>query len=111
MIITPWGAHDVLGKNPDLVKLITIMPGQRLSLQSHQYRTEVWAAPRPGLRGSKAGVEFDLLVGHTYIIPQGMKHRLWNPTDQILSVVELIYGEYDPEDITRYEDDYGRSTT
>lgn len=111
MIKTPWGSWDILATKPDVVKILTLDPGQRLSLQSHNFRTEIWIATQPGLRGLKSGKEFDLEPGINYLIPEGSRHRLWNPTDERLSVVELIFGRYSENDITRYEDDYGRSTT
>ena len=45
----PWGefrrfVHD----EPCTVKLITVLPGERLSLQSHKHRSEMWVFLDPG---------------------------------------------------------------
>jgi hypothetical protein len=37
-----------------------------------------------------------------------MRHRLINPTEFAVSVVEVIKGRYDESDIIRYQDAYGR---
>lgn len=38
----PWGWYEVLHDGDYKVKRIHVMPGKRLSLQSHQHRAERW---------------------------------------------------------------------
>ena len=39
----PWGEYQVIIRGSDwLVKVITVLPGHRLSLQSHKNRFEEW---------------------------------------------------------------------
>jgi mannose-1-phosphate guanylyltransferase/mannose-6-phosphate isomerase len=42
-------------------------------------------------------------------VPQGATHRLENPGDAPLEIVEVQTGSYlDEDDIVRFQDDYGR---
>lgn len=106
----PWGCYDVLSESSYCkVKEITIDPGQRLSLQSHEKRQEQWTAVRGRIEVIIDDEAFVLMPGDTIKIPQGAKHRAWNVTEEPVSFIEVQTGEYFGEDdITRYEDDYGR---
>ena len=106
----PWGAWYVLDEGPDYkVKRIHVMPGKRLSLQSHQFRAENWIV----VKGT-ALVQVDdqvctLKPGEMTTILQGAKHRLTNEGSDELVIVEVQRGSSTAEsDITRYEDDFGR---
>ena len=47
----------------------------------------------------------------TYI-PKNCKHRLSNPNNSILTLIEVQNGDYlGEDDIIRYEDAYGRGNT
>ena len=51
----------------------------------------------------------ELKRGDYIFIKQGQKHRLINPGKELLQVVEVQIGNYlGEDDITRYEDCYGR---
>ena len=73
----PWGKFEIIHQEPGItIKIITVKPYQRLSLQSHQERDEIWL-----LLAGKALCEiFELLEemkkGIAYIIPREIKHRL-----------------------------------
>jgi mannose-6-phosphate isomerase-like protein (cupin superfamily) len=103
-----WGTFQVLGENPVCVKILTVNPHSRLSLQTHEHRSEVWYALTDGLQAIIGDRLIDLKPLHRYGIGQGVEHRLINPTDKPLQVVELMYGVYDEADIFRIQDDYGR---
>jgi mannose-6-phosphate isomerase len=108
-MIRPWGEYQVLGENPVCVKVITVNPNSRLSLQVHEHRSEIWFALESGL----TAVVGDNLVALEPLqrirVGQGEKHRLINDTDKPLQVIELMYGMYDENDIFRLEDDYDRN--
>ena len=38
----------------------------------------------------------------------GERHRMANPTDAPVRVLEVCWGHFDDDDIVRLEDDYGR---
>ena len=43
----PWGRFEQFTHNEvSTVKLITVAPGQRLSLQVHEHRDELWVVTR-----------------------------------------------------------------
>ncbi len=84
-------------------------PGQKLSLQRHQYRAEHWVV----VRGS-AVVQInesvqELATNESVYIPAGAIHRLENNGDQDLQVIEVQTGSYlGEDDIERIDDAYGR---
>lgn len=111
----PWGGWKVVHVEPAAtVKILTVMPGQMLSLQSHEFRDELWQPLGAGLiryteqpDGSMGTAEV-INEGKVYLIRRTTRHRLINPTEFPVSVVEVIKGVYDEDDITRYQDAYGR---
>lgn len=105
----PWGSYKVLGENPVCVKVITVKPNSRLSLQMHELRSEVWFALDSGLTAQIGDNLVALEPLQRICIGQGEKHRLINETDRELRLVELMYGFYDENDIFRLADDYGRN--
>jgi hypothetical protein len=104
----PWGSYKILGENPVLVKVITVNPHSRLSLQTHEYRSEIWFALQPGLLAYVDDNIIRMGVLDRVCVQKGVKHRIENTTDNPLQLIELMYGEYDEQDIFRHEDDYGR---
>ncbi len=111
----PWGAWKVVHEEAaGTVKVLTVNPGCMLSLQSHLLRSEFWVPLASGLiaytrnsAGTQAG---RLLRAHeVFLVEREQLHRLINPTETGISVVEIINGSYDEDDIKRYHDSYGRS--
>lgn len=108
----PWGFYKTTVLNDYFQsKLISVSPGQRLSLQSHDRREEHWVVAH-GVGTVQVGEELlPVSAGSSIYIPRGAKHRLANTDDQeSLIVVEVQIGDYFGEDdIVRYEDTYGRT--
>ena len=106
----PWGKFVILADDQDhKVKRITVLAGQRLSLQSHQKRMEHWVvvAGRANVRVDKDS--FILSPGDSIDIARGAVHRVENNEVENLVFIEVQLGEYFGEDdIERIEDDYGR---
>jgi mannose-1-phosphate guanylyltransferase/mannose-6-phosphate isomerase len=106
----PWGAFDQYAFNQEVtVSLMTVRPGQRLSLQSHTGRSELWIVLDEG-----AEVIVDEQILHPGImeeiwIPVGAKHRLTS-LDGEVRVLEVAFGNWQQEDIQRFADDYDRSS-
>jgi mannose-6-phosphate isomerase len=108
----PWGGYRILASGSDepaAVKILTIAPGSRLSLQTHQLRSEEWTAVSPGLKAHIGGKEIELTPFCTFRVPIGVPHRIINDSTEVGHIVEVLYGVYDEEDIERLEDDYGRT--
>ncbi len=106
----PWGRFETLFEEKNLkVKRITVKPDQRLSLQSHEHRSENWII----IQG-EALLELDnkkifLSENQTAYIPKKSKHRISNYNNIDLIFIEIQRGNYlGEDDITRYEDDYNR---
>ena len=107
----PWGTYTVLDDEAKFkVKQITVHAGKRLSYQSHEKRSEHWF-----IVGGEATVTLDGEVslvgpGHTVDVHVGTKHRCANEGTEPLIMIEVQYGEsFGEDDITRYDDDFGRA--
>jgi mannose-1-phosphate guanylyltransferase/mannose-6-phosphate isomerase len=106
----PWGHFTVLEDAPDCkVKRLVVRPGGILSLQKHARRSEHWTVVEGTARVRVGDREFLLERNQSTYIPAGTLHRLENPTDQNLALIEVQCGDYFGEDdIVRLEDVYGR---
>ena len=106
----PWGGFEVLRDTERFKsKLIRVDPKQRLSYQSHRRRSEHWVVVRGRPEVTLDGEVRSLAPGDTIFIPTGAKHRVANPGDEPVEIVEVQLGDYFGEDdIVRYEDDYER---
>jgi mannose-6-phosphate isomerase len=103
-----WGSFYQFANNEEVtVSLMTVKPGQRLSLQAHTGRAELWIVLDNG-----AAVQVDDTIMHPKAgeqiwIPARSRHRL-SSTGPEVRVLEIAFGNWQQEDITRYEDDYHR---
>lgn len=107
----PWGTYTSLKKEDGYqVKLITVAPGQKLSLQSHQKRSEHWVVTQGQAIVQVGDEEFETGPGEYRYIPLGEKHRLMNVGESELVMIEVQMGSYlGEDDIKRLKDDYGRT--
>ena len=107
----PWGMFEVIGTSAHhQVKHLTIDPGQRLSDQRHKYRAETWIPVNGTLHVDLHGHLKEVHPGRTFSIGPMAWHRLINPGEKPLIVVEIQTGSsFEEEDIERREDDYGRA--
>lgn len=106
----PWGTWRVLASRDGyIVKEIVVNPGEILSLQSHEHRSEHWIVV-DGV--AEITIDEDVFVkgkNETAFIPAKSKHRIANRTDDPMVFVEVQAGEIlSEDDIKRYEDRYGR---
>ena len=109
--VRPWGNYERLAIGPRFqVKSIVVIPGGRLSLQSHHHRSEHWIVVEGTALVTK-GSDIEMLSENQSIyIPVGEVHRLENPGKIPKRLIEVQTGAYFGEDdIVRYSDDYGRS--
>jgi mannose-1-phosphate guanylyltransferase len=107
----PWGSFTCIEEGDSWqVKRLEIKPKASISLQKHHKRSEHWIVV-DGL----AKVEIDgntsfLKKNESTYIPLGSKHRLSNPGESHLILIEVQSGNYlGEDDIVRFEDIYGRS--
>ncbi len=107
----PWGFYKTTVLNELFQsKVIYVMPGQALSLQSHMRREEYWNIIH-GTGVIQLGESVhSAMPGGAFFIPKGCKHRLTNTSQtDTLIIAEVQLGDYFGEDdIFRHEDIYGR---
>ena len=109
-IFRPWGSYTSKASGDGWqVKLITVKPHEKLSLQMHKYRSEHWIIVN-GVAQVEINDKVTLLKqNESTFIPIGSKHRLTNPSDKPLELIEVQNGSYlGEDDIIRFEDKYGR---
>jgi mannose-1-phosphate guanylyltransferase/mannose-6-phosphate isomerase len=106
----PWGSYTVLEDAADCkVKRLTVKPGGILSLQMHHQRSEHWTVVDGTAKVRVGDREFQLERNQSTYIPMGTLHRLENPGQVDLHLIETQCGDYFGEDdIVRLEDVYGR---
>ncbi|MBA9007951.1 phosphomannose isomerase type II C-terminal cupin domain [Thermomonospora cellulosilytica] len=104
----PWGGFERFTWNEQsTVKIIHVAPGQRLSLQRHRHRDELWVALDPGAVFEVAGERIEPEVGRRVMIRAGQTHRM-SSSGPAVRVLEIAFGHFDEDDIERLEDSYGR---
>ena len=106
----PWGWYDTIDVGDRFkVKRIQVKPGASLSLQKHERRAEHWVVIKGVAEITSGDKVFMLAENQSTYIPVGEIHRLRNPSDDILEIVEVQSGSYlGEDDILRVEDTYGR---
>ena len=106
----PWGYFEVLFETEfSKVKILSVDPGQMLSMQMHEYRAETWYVTQGVATVTKGDTTFDVYPGESVVIDKKEKHRVRNSGDEVLEIIEIQTGTYFGEDdIVRFEDIYGR---
>ena len=109
-VFRPWGYYTCLNSGEGyLTKTICVMPKHKLSLQSHNHRSEHWVVLEGKALVILEDKEYVVEAGDSIDIPLKAKHSLQNPYDKELKVIEVQKGDYISEDdIIRYNDIYGR---
>ena len=109
-VFRPWGTYTVLLEGPGFkIKRITVNPGGRLSLQRHRHRSEHWVVVSGRARITHEEMVREIGVNQSAYIEMGAKHRLENPGDEPLELIEVQCGNYlGEDDIERIDDHYGR---
>ncbi len=108
----PWGHYqNLLERNNHKIKELIVNPGERLSLQKHQRRAEHWIVVNGEALVTVGEKEILLKTGQSVDIPKGSVHRIFNPGNTQLNIVEVQMGDYFGEDdIIRLQDDYNRAS-
>ena len=106
----PWGAWYALDRGSGYqVKRIVVLPGQRLSYQTHRRRAEHWVVVSGTATCTVDGEIIEVKAGGFVDIGVGVPHRIANRHDDEVVIIEVQRGEYlGEDDISRIEDDYGR---
>ena len=105
----PWGDFQQFATNQEVtVKIITVQPGHRLSLQKHSERGELWHVLDAPIRVEVDDEEWDAMPGEQVWVPCGAVHRMSNNGETAGRLLEIAFGRFDEGDIVRLEDDYVR---
>jgi mannose-6-phosphate isomerase-like protein (cupin superfamily) len=106
----PWGSFEILHEEETIkVKRIIVKPGKRLSLQSHNHRSENWVIIEGNAVVTLDEEEIPRSPNQSVYIPVGAKHRISNPGQEDVVFIEVQTGTYFGEDdIIRYQDDFNR---
>ncbi len=110
-VTRPWGGFQTLEEGDGYkVKRLMVEPGCRLSLQRHRFRAEHWVVIAGIPRIIVGGRTLRLRPRGTVNIPRGAWHRIENPGETPVVIIEVQHGPYlGEDDIIRHEDDYGRA--
>jgi len=106
----PWGDYEVLDDAATFkVKRMTVEPGQRLSYQRHEHRSEHWFVVSGTGLVTLDGADRVVAAGTAVDVPRGAAHRIQNTSEEPLVFIEVQRGTYFGEDdVERLSDDYGR---
>ena len=98
----PWGyyrvLHEVPGEFTTKVKELTVVPGQRLSMQRHTERSEFWfvAQGQATVYGVDTSTDLELIGRYnqheSLYIPKTSWHQLANEGTEPLKLIEIQYG-------------------
>ena len=112
-VFRPWGSYDSIDMADNFqVKRLIVKPGAVLSLQKHAHRSEHWVVVNGKALITKNDEEFELGVNQSTYVAVGDVHRIANPYDEPVHIIEVQCGDYlGEDDIVRFDDNYGREGT
>mgnify|MGYP001246387616 CR=1 FL=1 len=107
----PWGRYtNLFNGNNFLIKELHVKSQGILSLQKHFHRSEHWVVTEGMPKITLNKKFFSKKPNETIFIPKGAIHRIQNPGNKIVKIMEAQLGNILKEtDIVRYEDIYGRA--
>ena len=111
IVYRPWGNYLTMDCGSLWkIKKIEVIPGASLSLQLHKKRAEHWIVVEGLAKVEINEKKFILNPNQSCFVPVGVKHRLSNPGETNLIIIEVQSGEYlEEDDIIRFDDIYGRN--
>jgi mannose-6-phosphate isomerase-like protein (cupin superfamily) len=107
--IRPWGKfrsfpYDQAGS----IKIITVKPGEALSLQYHMRRSEFWVILDKGLEVTAGDKVWQPQANEEIFIPLKVAHRVRCVGQKPARIMEIWIGKSGESDIIRLDDEYGR---
>ena len=106
----PWGKYiNLFNGKGFLIKELVVNPNSAISLQKHSYRSEYWFVISGKAKITINKKKILKSINETAFIPQGAIHRIENPFNVPVRIMEAQTGSILREsDIIRYKDKYGR---
>ena len=110
LVFRPWGYFNSVIQNDNYqIKIISLNPGAKISLQKHEHRSEHWIVILGIATVTRETEEYELRVNESTFIRAGEVHRLSNNQSFELKIIEIQTGEYlGEDDIIRLDDIYQR---
>lgn len=104
----PWGYFDEFVTNTlCTVKIITVNPGESLSLQYHKNRAEFWVILKGNGSVTIGDIKTEAHEGDRFHVDMHQNHRATGGTEPLV-FLEVSTGVFDERDIVRIDDKYGR---
>lgn len=104
----PWGGFERFTFNEkSTVKILTIKPKQKFSLQYHKNRSEFWKILDNDVKITLGKKTFKAKKGKEIFIPRKTLHRA-EALSKTAHILEISFGKFNEKDIIRIEDDYRR---
>ena len=104
----PWGKFERFTLNEKTtVKIITVKPKQRFSLQTHSKRKEFWKFLDNEAKVTIGNKTFKVKKGESVLVKPKQMHRV-EALSKPVSFLEIAFGNFSESDIKRLSDDYGR---
>jgi mannose-6-phosphate isomerase len=105
----PWGGFEQFTLNEiSTVKILTIKPKQKFSLQYHKKRKEFWRLLDNPAKVTVGKKTFRAKKGDEITIKPKTNHRI-EAFSKPVNVLEISFGTFNEKDIKRIEDAYGRA--
>ena len=104
-VYRPWGYYTILVEEKNYkVKEIGVYPKKSISLQKHTLRSEHWNVVEGRaeiILGNKKTV---INKNESVFVPKGKLHKVYNPTDKTVKIIEVQIGSYlGEDDIKRFD--------
>lgn len=107
--VRPWGMFERFTLNEiSTVKIITVKPKQKLSVQYHHKRREFWRILEGTAKVTLGNKTFKAKAGDEIVIPKKTVHAI-EALSKTVKFMEIAFGKFDEKDIVRLEDRYGRA--
>jgi len=106
----PWGECTILEDNPEYkIKRIVVKPGASIDLHIHHHCSKHWIVVKGTAKVTIGNKVMHIHENESVYVPKSTPHRLENPGEIPLEVIDVQNGEYVGEDdIIRLDDEYGR---
>ncbi len=105
----PWGQFERFTlEEATTVKVVSVLAGASLSLQKHENRDEFWRILSGDGEITLGEERKKVTQGDECFVARKTNHRI-SAGENGLTFLEIAFGNFDENDITRLEDKYGRA--
>jgi mannose-1-phosphate guanylyltransferase/mannose-6-phosphate isomerase len=106
-VYRPWGYYTILEERRGYkVKEIGVYPKRYICLQRHRFRSEHWNVVEGRAQITVGRKKLDIRRNEGIFVPRGITHRVYNPANKILKIIEVQIGNYLSEDDIKRFDSY-----